>query len=228
MGQQTPEQIKEEMVSKLGKEFGCLLYSIYNEITWLTFKWIEFRELFGEKQSRFELMNSTAPFFFFTVQKVLWENLLLGVARITDPAVTMSKKNTTLNAISQYLEDQTFKTDFENSLTNILNDSKFCRDWRNRWIAHMDYELAVNPENAKPLEEATRRKLRTSLEDIQSLYNEISFKYFGSTVGWEMLSSNRGAIALLYRIEDGIRFDEEVHRRKLDDDWEPDHFISKV
>lgn len=85
MGSKSGEQVRDEMVEKLGHDFGRLLNSLYNEISWLTFKWIEFRELYGTKESRFDIMNKTAPIFFSTIQKVLWENLLLGVARITDP-----------------------------------------------------------------------------------------------------------------------------------------------
>lgn len=228
MGTQTTEQIRDEMLKKLGTDFGSLFYSLYNEITWLTFKWIEFRELYGTKESRFELMNKAAPFFFFTIQKVLWENLLLGVARITDPTETMGKKNTTLKALGQHLQEDSFKSEFENDLNDILAESKFCRDWRNRWIAHMDYELSIDRQNARPLETATRQKLRVTIEKIHSLYNKISFKYLGSTAAWHMLDSDRGAISLLYRIEDGLRFDEEVYKRKLKGDWTPDDFESKV
>lgn len=228
MGTHTTEQIKNEMTVKLGTDFGSLLYSLYNEITWLTFKWIEFKELYGTKESRFELMNKTAPFFFFTIQKVLWENLLLGVARITDPTVTMGKKNTTLKALGQYIQDDNFKSEIENDLNDILTESKFCRDWRNRWIAHMDYELAVDRQNARPLEAATRQKLRVTIGKIHELYNKITFKYLDSTTAWQMLDSDRGAISLLYRIEDGLRFDKENYNRKLKGDWTLDNFESKV
>lgn len=228
MGTQTAEEIKDEMINKLGIDFGSLFYSVYNEITWLTFKWIEFRELYGTKESRFELMNKVSPFFFFIVQKVLWENLLLGIARITDPPMTMGKKNTTLRALGQYLQEDNFKSEFEKDLNDILTESKFCRDWRNRWIAHLDYELAVNRQNTKPLDLATRQKLKGTMEKIHSLYNKVSFKYLGSTTAWQMLDSHRGAVALLYRMEKGLRFDEEVHKRKLKDAWKPDNYESNV
>src|SRR5687768_4930180 len=152
------EQVKHEMLDKMGPEFGSLFYSIYKEITWLTFKWSEFRELYGTKESRIELMNKVAPFFFFTTQRVYWENLILGIARITDPATTGGKKNATLRALGQYIHDQQFKAEFEQAVSGILSESDFCRDWRNRWIAHMDYELSVNNRNAEPLKTATRQR----------------------------------------------------------------------
>ena len=159
MGTQTPEEVKEEMISKMGTNFGSLFYSLYNEITWLTFKWIKFRELYGTKESRIELMNKAAPFFFFTIQKVLWDNLLLGITRITDPAEMRGKKNITFNAIGQFIQDKQFLLDFENDLVEIITDSEFCRDWRNRRIAHLDYELSVNQQNAEPLKKSNQAKV---------------------------------------------------------------------
>jgi hypothetical protein len=213
MGSKTGEQVRNEMVEKLGYDFGCLLNSLYNEISWLTFKWIEFRELYGTKESRFEIMNKTAPFFFSTIQKVLWQNLLLGVARITDPPETRGKKNTTLRALGQHIDDEEFKIEFENDISEILTESEFCRDWRNRWIAHMDYELSVNRASAAPLKTANRLKLRTTLEKIQALYNKVSFKYLNSSTPWQMLNSHAGALSLLHRLEDGLRFDENNIKR---------------
>lgn len=228
MGTKTTEEVKQEMIEKMGMEFGSLFYSLYNEITWLTFKWIEFRELYATKQSRIELMNKVAPFFFFTTQKVYWENLLLGIARITDPAMTGKKKNATLRALGEHISDDQFKHEYEKSITEILAEADFCRDWRNRWIAHIDYELSANKRTAEPLKIATREKLRLTIEKIQALYNKVSFKYLGSTIGWQLLSSNAGAISLLYRAEDGLRFDKEVYQRKLRGDWTNDDFQSLV
>lgn len=216
------------MILKMGSDFGALFYSLYNEISWLTYKWVEFRELYGSKESRIELMNKTAPFFFYTVQKVLWENLLLGIARITDPPKSFKKKNTTLLAIKQHLEDPEIRTEFDNCIADILAEGQFCRDWRNRWIAHMDYELGVNRGNAKPLERASRLKLRLTIEKIQSLYNKISLKYLGSTTAWELISSDTGALSLLYRIQDGLRHEEEKYQRMLKGDWEADSEDSLV
>lgn len=228
MGTKTGEQVKDEMVKKLGHDFGCLVNSLYNEISWLTFKWIEFRELYGTKESRIEIMNETAPFFFSTIQKVLWENLLLGIARITDPPETGKKKNTTLRALGPHIRDEQFRLEFENDISDILAESEFCRDWRNRWIAHMDYELSVNRKSAVPLKQATRQKLRIVLEKIQALYNKVSFKYLNSTTPWEMLDSNQGAVSLLYRLEDGLRFDEEQYQKKLKGEWKKNDRQSKV
>jgi hypothetical protein len=60
------------------------------------------------------------------------------------------------------------------------------------------------------------------------LYSKVSLKYLGSSTAFEFLSSNRGAISLLHRIEDGLRFDDDVYKRKLNGTWTKDDFESKV
>ena len=66
------------------------------------------------------------------------------------------------------------------------------------------------------------------MDKIQSLYNKVSFKYLGKTTAWQLLTSDRGAISLLYRIENGLRFEEEEYNRKLKGEWIKDDFESKV
>jgi hypothetical protein len=156
----TAEEIKKDMIEVLGTDFGSILFSLHNEIIWLTLRWIEFKELYGTKESRIELMNEVAPFFFFTIQKVLRENLMLGISRITDPPKSNGKKNASIRAIQKFIQDDCFKEELEKDIQDIIENATFCRDWRNRWIAHLDYELAINNQNAKPLESATRRKLK--------------------------------------------------------------------
>lgn len=224
----TAEEVKQNMIDKMGVNFGSLYDSLRNELLWLTYKWIEFNELYGTKESRIELLNTSAPFLFYTIQNVLWDNLLLGVSRITDEPSLGSKKNITFKAIPPFIEDQTFRVKVERILAKIDNESKFCRDWRNRKIAHNDFALSLDKPNAKPLEVATRLKLKTTIELMHELYNEVSLKYLGSQSAFEFLASQGGAISLLNVIENGLRFNQERLEKKLKGDYSPDSYDSKV
>jgi hypothetical protein len=214
MSNRKADDIKKDMIDKLGNDFGSLIYTLYNEVTWLTFKWLEFSELYGSKETRIELLNHSAPFFFFTIQKVLWDNLILGIARLTDPSESMGKRNITLNAVPAFLSDINFRNEIEHDIDELITESKFCRDRRNKIIAHMDYDLGIDVQNAKALEPATRTKLRSVIESIQSIYNKVEFKYLGTTTAYKYLQSDLGAISLLHTIESGIRFNEQAFERR--------------
>jgi len=211
----TGEELKQIRINILGNDFGLLYDSLYNEIISIEHKWIEFKELFGEKESRFEIMNKTAPYFFYIIQNVLWENLVLGIARITDPISTSGKKNATIIAIPYYLTDLNFKTKIENIIKEIEDRADFCRDWRNRIISHKDLILSIDPQNAKPLKTATRLKFKEVLAQIRELINAIELKYFNQRVGFEYLESENGALNLLHYLESGMKYKkEQIEKRK--------------
>ena len=224
----TAEEIKRDMIKVLGTDFGSLLFALHNEIIWLTLRWIEFKELYGTKESRIEVMNEVAPFFFFTIQRVLRENLMLGISRITDPPKSFKKKNASIKTIPQFIEDDGFKEELEKDIQEIIENATFCRDWRNRWIAHLDYELAINNQNAKPLESATREKLKLTIEKVQNFYNKVENKYFKSTTAFKFLSSDKGAISLLHAIENGKYYNKMKYEKKLKGDWNGESYISRI
>jgi len=115
----TAEEVRKEHTDKMGFELGSLYNSLYNEIIWLHYKWSEFEELYGTKESRIQLINQSAPFFFFIIQKVLWENILLGITRITDPTKSRGKKNVTIQALPGLIHDEKLKGKVESSIKII-------------------------------------------------------------------------------------------------------------
>ncbi|MBY5959438.1 hypothetical protein KUV50_14905 [Membranicola marinus] len=220
MSFKTANEIKAKMVNKLGQEFGTLFYSLHNEIIRLTYQWLEFKELYGVKESRILLMNEAAPFFFYTIQRVLWNHLLIGVTRITDPKKSVGKRNITLRAVEDFIEDKSFQSEFASAIKELCEASKFCRDWRNKKIVHIDYDLSMKKPGVKPLEKATREKFGIVIEKIQSLYNKVHQEYFDSSIAFYLMNSSPGAKAMLHRIEDGMEYEKIVHKRKLEGDWD--------
>lgn len=93
MSVETAKEVKEKRVQVMGKELGLLYDALYNEILWIKIKWMEFEELYGYGANRIEIMNKSAPFFFFVVEKVLWNDIILGIARITDNQIVGTKEN---------------------------------------------------------------------------------------------------------------------------------------
>jgi hypothetical protein len=81
----TPEDVKAHYVERMGDELGRLFHELWQEVALLRIEWGEFIELFGEKPSRVDLMNEAAPAFFAMVQRLLWEETLLSITRLTDP-----------------------------------------------------------------------------------------------------------------------------------------------
>src|SRR3989304_10132230 len=92
----TPDDVRKEHLASMGPRLGPVCNELLNEVAWLHAKWHEYKELYGEKPTRVELLNRAAGFFFRIVQDTLWEDTLLHVARLTDPPGSGRRQNLTV------------------------------------------------------------------------------------------------------------------------------------
>lgn len=90
------------------------------------------------------------------------------------------------------------------------NKSQFCRDWRNRFLAHNDLTLGLNDIAAIPLEQADHKKINEALEAIAAILNTTSkdkTNFNIQVVGW------KGAKSLLHLIKSGLKTRNEMLER---------------
>ncbi len=179
----TSEEILEEHINTLGEEFGQVYNRLYREIMFIHCKWSEFETLFGEGMKPIETMNKLAPLFFYIIQNNLFDDVILSICRITDPIKSTGKYNLTFRLIPEYV-DEAIRPTITEQVENIIVDSSFCRDRRNRLISHLDRDLALN-RTAKPLEPANRNKVNNLLKRFQELIDTIEGHYYNSQVYWE-------------------------------------------
>ena len=216
----TAKEVKTEYVEHMGTSLGEQFSALWQEVAWLYFKWGEYDELFGKKPSRIQLLNKAAPQFFLVVEKVFWEDTLLHIARLTDPAQSPGKgkrSNLTIKALPG-LVDASIKKSIAGFVRVAVQRTDFCRDWRNRHIAHRDLALALNG-SANPLKPANRKKVREALEAIDDVLNAVLGHYISSQTMFEFRGHSRGAVSLLYVIDDGLKADAErddrIRRREF-------------
>src|SRR5213594_2144410 len=106
----TADEVREEHLASMGPHLGPVYNALWNEVAWLHAKWHEYKELYGEKPPRLELLNRASGFFFRIVQDTLWENTLLHLARLTDPAVVAGKSNLTIRALPELCDEPALRS----------------------------------------------------------------------------------------------------------------------
>src|ERR1700722_171104 len=79
---------QDEYIALMGQALGPLCYELREDIDWLQNKWAEFRELFGNGAERIDLLNTVACNFFGFLHKMMFEDAMLHLCRLTDPAET--------------------------------------------------------------------------------------------------------------------------------------------
>lgn len=204
----TAEEAKQRYIAHLGEPLGTLFSALWQELAWLNWKWIEYRELYGTKASRIELLNDAAPLFFRIVQDTLWEDSLLHLARLTDPVKSAGRPNLTIRALPDLIEDPKVCAHVSSLIDKGVASTEFCRDWRNRHIAHRDLALALS-QGAQPLKEASRLKVKDALKAIEDVLNAVSGHYMDETSIFSLSQSHSGSVSLLHVLHDGIELDKQ-------------------
>jgi hypothetical protein len=217
----TAEEQRQEYIQQMGDALGRQFHALWQEVAWLYSKWAEYLELFGTSPSRVELLNSAAPGFFRIVQDTLWEDTILHIARLTDRPKSFGKANLTICGLPSLVDDATTKESVSNLVQTAVQAADFCRDWRNRHIAHRDLALALK-EGAIPLEPASRQDVKRALESIANVLNAVTAHYGDSTTAFDVKHGSGGAVSLLYVLNDGLKADaarrERIRRGQFDHD----------
>lgn len=214
MATMTAEESKHEHVQKMGPVLGAQFAELWQEVAYLHSKWLEYVELYGSKPSRIDLLNQAAPAFFRIVQDVLWEDMLLHLARLTDPIRSgAGKENLTVRNLPALISDPATKRTVAELVEQLMCKTQFCRDLRNQHIAHRDLHLATR-EPSVPLSSGSRKQLSEALRDLTSILNAVQSHFENSETCFRLGRKSRGAVSLLYVLAYGLKA-QARHREKL-------------
>jgi hypothetical protein len=215
MVDRTAEEAKEADIAKMGEPLGALYSALWQAVATIHFHWHEYVELFGTKPERINLLNRAAPTFFRMLQDELWENSLLHLARLTDSANSQGnadRTNLTIQALPALITDTKLKDEVNKLIAEARKQTEFCRDWRNRRIAHRDLKLALERPTT-PLAEGSRAQVKTALKTIADVLNALESHFFQSETRFDLGWPLGGAISLLYALDDGLRAEEARQKR---------------
>lgn len=210
------DESRQKNVAAMGDPAGLIYSELWQELAWLYRVWAEYVALFGTKESRVDLLNAAAPAFTRIVQDAVWEGVLLNIARLTDPPRSVGKDNLSIRSLEGAITDPALKARIGASVAIALAAADFCRDWRNRHIAHRDLALSLR-KGGQPLEDATRVKVKTALAAIADVLNIVCRHYFDSTTLFhldvEVGGGPGGAMSLLHLVDAGLRAEEAARQR---------------
>jgi hypothetical protein len=209
-GRSTPE-VQQAHLEALGPVLGPLYSALYDEVTWLHAKWLEYRKLFGQSPERVELLNASAPFFFFLVQDIFWDDVLLHIARLTDTPRRGAFENLSLLRLADAVPDETVASEVR-ALTEIaVTKAEFARAYRNKQLAHRDLTYAL--EQATPLSQGSRHDIEEVLAAFSAVLNRLNREYLRSEVGFrEFIAGSGDAEALVHDL--ALAIDTERRRRE--------------
>jgi hypothetical protein len=155
--------------------------------------------------------STAAPGFFHLVQDSWWDDLLLGISRITDDRTDV----VTVMRLPKLVK-VAIRTDVTARVHAVTATTAFARDHRNRMIAHWNLDLALgNPCTA--LTPHGKTDLDRALRAIDDLLYFIDNNYTSTgPTAYEHLDMLGGAASVLDIVERGLKHrDEQFARHQL-------------
>jgi hypothetical protein len=125
-----PEEVPEKIRDYLGILTG--------EAQDLRCAWGIFKDFSLDAEENIALANRTSPKFFRRIQCILFEHLIISVARFSDPQMQGKNRNLTFSDL--------FENDKVPQIETLKEKAKNIRDIRNKIIAHLDLDCGLNPD----------------------------------------------------------------------------------
>lgn len=219
---QTAAELLTAKREKMPAELADLHFQLGQDVSWLHIDWIEFKKIFAASDRRVALLNATAGRFFARFERTSWDDTLLHLCRLTDPQKSSGRRNLTIKRLPPLVQSTELRSEVERLVAEVVMNTDFARDWRNRRLAHRDLDRALQPD-LHPLAEASREHVEKALASLRSLLNCIELNYENSTTAYDhVIAADNGAEALLYYLSSGLEAEEL--RRKEDRRWKPVHY----
>lgn len=189
-----------KFVESMGQELGVTFYQLHTRLIELHIVWQQYRQLFAGPADTIELLNRTACLFFKIVQDELWDSVLLGISRMTDPAKMKHNKNLTINALPPLIANNLqLRLKVEKLCQHAIQVSSFAREHRNKRIAHQDHECYANRKTSE-LSGISRKLIESMLKALRDTLNCIDGELRDTTVLYEQFVDESGARVLINKL----------------------------
>jgi len=193
------DEAKAEWIAAMGRKLGTAYHTLWSDLALLSLDWGEFIELFTDPD-RTDLLNNVAPVFFRAVQVTFFEATVLRIARLTDPPKSAGRSNLTIQQLPNLVNDPILAARLLILIEKAKRAAAFCRDRRNRLLAHRDLDLAMG-NGANPVEEATIKKVRGAINALADILNALSQHYLKTAALFHFTNAPGGAVSLIQALQ---------------------------
>lgn len=174
MAFKTAEEALADDRRVLGHKYGSAYYHCRQELWRVSSNWDRYETLFGSKE-RVEILNSSSGSFWHSIQNMLFEHVLLGICRLTDPSSLGSRANLSIETLWT-LDPTKQKKALLDRIKRAQSFSTFARSWRNKRISHNDFEQMIGA--ADQLAPATRIKVSKAIVAVHDVLRWVQGRYF--------------------------------------------------
>ena len=210
--------MEKEWIRAVPKEID----ELKDDIVWAKHYLNQYKKLFLHNQTRFDLLNETAPGFFRDIQRMFWNEMTVSVARLMDPHVQGSNKNLSLKILLKLSKDN--KWDFDSEIANLVEKARNKAEpviaRRMKMVAHRDLPTAMGEVE---LDSFGIAEVEDALSLAGQALNVVYLKLTGGTWSWDLVSGH-DVNELIYYLKLAMIYKEITEK---EDDWQKESALSR-
>jgi len=202
--QLTEDEVRAEYIRVMGSDLGLLYSELEDELEWLRDKWGEYHQLFCNGPERIDMLNVVASNFFALLQKLLFEDAMMHLSRLTDPPQSAGRDTLTVMRLADQIHDPSLKASVRNQAAQAKTRCEFARAWRNKRLAHMDL-LNLRTGKVSNLPNVNVNDVDEAVKSIRDLLTSVGSHYSLRPSG--QMAAPWGSKSLLYYLEKAARME---------------------
>ena len=192
-------EVQAEYIALMGNDLGSDFWGLHRKLIELHIVWQQYQQLFGTDAATVDLLNRTSSLFFKVVQDEIWDSVLLGISRMTDPAQTHKNKNLTIQSLPPKLVEEPLRTEVQTLCDAAIDCAAFAREHRNKRIAHQDHGY-TSDSSSNPLNGISQQSVNKMLAALRAVLNRLNSHFKDSTTFYEDLVDESGARVLAHKL----------------------------
>jgi hypothetical protein len=196
----TSQELEESAIRILGANLGLAYHHMYSEIAFLKIKWSEYKKIYLVSNDQVKFLNDYAPFYFSMNQKIMINDILLHIAKLTDKEETFGHKNLSIRNLESLLPVDKHKNEISNGIEKAMQESVFLKDWRKKYLAHYDFYVMTN-QNNNILNEISLDEIEKAINSLWDIIISISYLYFQSVLGVDIIEPLGGAFVFIKKLK---------------------------
>jgi hypothetical protein len=179
--------------------------------------WTHYQTLFEGSDLKRELLQNTANTFFRDLNLMLIEHLILQICKLTDPEITMGKRNLTipfLVNIADFSQHRAERAKLQKAAARIGKFRERILPARNKFIGHLDLEAALGRKSLGGASVAAWRKFWLDLQEFVGLLHK---RYVNSRMTFYLNGVDRlsDAELLIKAVKESTYFHAALQDRAL-------------
>ena len=155
-----------------------LLSAIEREFIQLRYRWAILGQLFDSGQDNVDLLNKSGSNVFQLFQKLIIDDVMMSLCRLSDPPKSMGHENASLRNLISKLEQElpsTSREKIDAKLTELTEHLGEITILRNKALSHTDMTHALNTEM---LPRPTYDEIDGAIDSVENILNEITGRVF--------------------------------------------------